>query len=548
MNHTYRFLILAFISFLIPTYLTAQDQGISYQAIVRNDGGNILQNQNVTLEFDILRAQANGPVVFTESVTTTTDDFGLVNLVIGQQNSEQFEQIDWGSASYFLSVSLNGTQIGGVREFQAVPYSKVATDMVLDQLTDVQVATAANGNVLVFQGGTWQPGEIESIVYTPGDGISIVGNVISNTAPDQTVVLNEGNNIDITGAYPNFTIASTAAGGTTYTSGTGIDINNNNVISNTAPDQTVVLNEGNNIDITGSYPNFTIASTAVGGVNYTAGTGIAINNNNVISNTEPDQTVVLNEGNNIDITGTYPNFTIAATVGGGNSLWSSSGNTIFYNSGSIAMGKTSAINGLNVNNIQYLPTGNLLDVNLPVNIRGNVFITHDFGNGNFGLSLRNNQIPNRLWTMHVAANDPIGPVDGSLNFLYNGDGKIRFTTDGSVQIDGQLTQGSDVRFKSDISDVNSILPKALQLQLTQYQMIQSSIVQFGYLAQEVAKVFPELVSYNDDNDRYYLNYQAFGPIALESIKEQQKIIDDQKERIDELEERIRKLEQLIIKE
>jgi hypothetical protein len=57
--------------------------------------------------------------------------------------------------------------------------------------------------------------------------------------------------------------------------------------------QEVQLTEGTGIDITGTYPSFTIA------------------------NTLPDQTVVLTEGAGIDITGTYPNFTIAATGGTG---------------------------------------------------------------------------------------------------------------------------------------------------------------------------------------------------------------------------------------
>ncbi len=48
---------------------------------------------------------------------------------------------------------------------------------------------------------------IGSASYTAGTGISIASNVISNTAPDQTVTLTAGRGIAITGTYPNFTIA-----------------------------------------------------------------------------------------------------------------------------------------------------------------------------------------------------------------------------------------------------------------------------------------------------------------------------------------------------
>jgi hypothetical protein len=46
---------------------------------------------------------------------------------------------------------------------------------------------------------------------------------ITNTAPDQTVVLTQGSNVTITGTYPNFTIAATDTN-TTYTAGTGLDL------------------------------------------------------------------------------------------------------------------------------------------------------------------------------------------------------------------------------------------------------------------------------------------------------------------------------------
>lgn len=43
--------------------------------------------------------------------------------------------------------------------------------------------------------------------YTAGSGISIASNVVTNTNPDQIIVLNSGNRILITGTYPNFTIS-----------------------------------------------------------------------------------------------------------------------------------------------------------------------------------------------------------------------------------------------------------------------------------------------------------------------------------------------------
>ena len=78
-----------------------------------------------------------------------------------------------------------------------------------------------------------------------GSGISVTGvgtfvspYIVSNAAPDQTVVLTSGTGISATGTYPSFTI------------------------TNTAPDQTVAITAGAGVSVTGTYPNFTITNTS----------------------------------------------------------------------------------------------------------------------------------------------------------------------------------------------------------------------------------------------------------------------------------------------
>jgi hypothetical protein len=77
-------------------------------------------------------------------------------------------------------------------------------------------------NALFFGDGTVQKtagGSVSSVGFVEGTGIDITGTnpitttgsvTITNTAPDQVVVLNEGTGIDVTGTYPNFTITNTA--------------------------------------------------------------------------------------------------------------------------------------------------------------------------------------------------------------------------------------------------------------------------------------------------------------------------------------------------
>ncbi len=84
-------------------------------------------------------------------------------------------------------------------------------------------------NVYFWDGSAWITstgggGTVTSVGVTSGTGISAsVANptttpviTITNTAPDQTVVLNNGTGISVTGTYPNFTITNTSpsSGGT----------------------------------------------------------------------------------------------------------------------------------------------------------------------------------------------------------------------------------------------------------------------------------------------------------------------------------------------
>ena len=77
-------------------------QGINYQAVVRDAGGNELVNQAVSLRMTIL--ENNTTTVYQETHSATSNGFGLVNIVIGQGTATQgaFNAIDWSMAITLL--------------------------------------------------------------------------------------------------------------------------------------------------------------------------------------------------------------------------------------------------------------------------------------------------------------------------------------------------------------------------------------------------------------------------------------------------------------
>ena len=140
----------------------------------------------------------------------------------------------------------------------------------------VWIGSALGANVLVaslslsdMKGSTTNITEGSNLFYTDsrsrlalsaGTGISYdnTTGVITNSSPDQTVVLTAGTGISTSGTYPNFTI------------------------TNSSPDQTVKLTSGTGISITGTYPDFTITNSSPSGggtvtsVGLTAPTGMKV--------------------------------------------------------------------------------------------------------------------------------------------------------------------------------------------------------------------------------------------------------------------------------
>lgn len=106
----------------------AQDSGINYQAIIRDANNNTIINSPVNLKISILN-NINGDIIYSENFNLTTNNFGLINTVIGSGNVEtgDFNEIDW-SKKYFVKIDLdaentNNFETISVSKLNSVPYS-----------------------------------------------------------------------------------------------------------------------------------------------------------------------------------------------------------------------------------------------------------------------------------------------------------------------------------------------------------------------------------------------------------------------------------------
>jgi hypothetical protein len=182
-------LITVLLSLFTATY-SQVPQSVHYQAVVRDNTGAPVTNQSVSLKITILQESESGPAVYIETHSPVTNAFGIVNIEIGSGTVVygSFSSINWGTSEYFVKTDIDVT--GGTN------YLSMGTS----QLVSVPYALYALKSLTTEQQNN----------YTAGTGIDITNNVITNTAPDQTLTLYPGTGISVTGSYPVFTITNSS--------------------------------------------------------------------------------------------------------------------------------------------------------------------------------------------------------------------------------------------------------------------------------------------------------------------------------------------------
>lgn len=122
--------------FLAATCAVAQfvPEGISYQAVAREVGGDEIVNQNLTVRIGVHSSSANGPLAYEEIHDVVTNSFGLFTLRIGggvptgNGDYTSLGDIPFGEGAHFMRVDADtplstGFEWLGTTELLAVPYA-----------------------------------------------------------------------------------------------------------------------------------------------------------------------------------------------------------------------------------------------------------------------------------------------------------------------------------------------------------------------------------------------------------------------------------------
>jgi hypothetical protein len=120
-------------------------EGFKYQAVVRDAGNLILNNQAVGMQLKIQQGSIGGVSVYTETFAVTTNAHGLINIEIGSgTTTDNFAAIDWANGPYFIETAVDvsgGTNyaVMGASQLMSVPYAlyaKTAEMVMNDQVND----------------------------------------------------------------------------------------------------------------------------------------------------------------------------------------------------------------------------------------------------------------------------------------------------------------------------------------------------------------------------------------------------------------------------
>ena len=140
---------------------------------------------------------------------------------------------------------------------------------------------------------------------------------------------------------------------------------------------------------------------------------------------------------------------------------------------------------------------------------------------------------------------------GGINVLVNSSGQLGTTT-------------SSRRFKDNILDMGEASSKLFQLRpVTFFYKPEyddgSHILQYGLIAEEVAKIYPDLVVYGEDGQPQTVRYHLLTPMLVNELQKQQKVlttqqdviatqqqqIQSQQDEIESLQQRLQRLESLV---
>jgi len=497
---------------LFSTFSMAQaPQKMTYQSVVRNASGQLVSNASVGVQISILETSPAGVAVFIERHTVTTNLNGLATLEIGGGTlvAGNFSTINWGAGTYFVKTEVDPTggtvySIVGTAQLLSVPYALYAATSgsgapqnLSFSGTDLSISggNTVNLSTLVNHADAEPTNEIQSLSIS-GNDLTISGG--------NTVTLPSGGGANTLGQAYN---QGGAGAGRSITTDAGA-VQINNAASNTI-----------GLEVNSAVNNSTAVLANVSGI----GVGFRV------ESTSPSNSFAAMQANTNSSSATNSAI-LGNNSGGGYGVAgqipasASGGAAVFGNN--LRTGGGSGVSGIGFNGVvgqgQYAEGFGVYGVNnSPASGAGT-----SLGIGTYGLGFN-------------------GIYGQTTNTSMGWAGY--FTADIGVEGAGYAIGGwinaSDARLKTNITPIASALERIMKVEGLHYtitvkthnangEVTQIARQQYGVLAQELEKYFPEMVqekaifSNMGDQTLYKtVEYTQLIPVLIEAIKELKAEVD-----------------------
>lgn len=128
-----KFLITIFCIVAAATLFAQVPQSFSFQAVMRDNGNNLMANQRVNAKFTITPNDNSDVITYCETQNLTTDTNGILRAEIGKGTScgGHFDQIHWERGEYLLNCRFDYSAIpeeflSNTTQLISVPYALVS--------------------------------------------------------------------------------------------------------------------------------------------------------------------------------------------------------------------------------------------------------------------------------------------------------------------------------------------------------------------------------------------------------------------------------------
>jgi hypothetical protein len=282
------FLLGLFLSFVIS--VKGQNSNIPFQGIALDNQNKALSQKTIGLKLSLLDGSSTGTLVYAERHTSTTDNFGLFQLNIGEGTAltSTFSAIDWSKSNYYVKVEmdlLGGTNytVNTVTKLGYAPFAFYAQtakslttiggqNLAIGEHAMVGLQTGVN-NVAIGYASMFQSsgaaskntfvgvrtGEYNTADFNTGIGFESLSRNTTGTANTALGALSLGAN---TTASANVAIGQSSLGRTT-SGGNNTTVGNESMLSNTTGYSNVAIGNQAMRNASTAYWNVAIGDQAL---------------------------------------------------------------------------------------------------------------------------------------------------------------------------------------------------------------------------------------------------------------------------------------------